>query len=423
MNKLTERTTVWLRITPQMPLLLSTQTAVSNFQQSFDFIPGGSLRGALGSKLIRISQAQFDGLFNGEEPYFGNGYFGGSGPIWPFPQTARTCKRFPGLAERENDHEHHGVVDVLTADFAFDLISDPEIPFRDNLQPNTPNWLPYQLPNDRADLGVCHAKLGKTKCGQPLQPTPGYYMWQNAQPFSVNQVPVSRKTHVGINRARAVAQDNLLYTQERLAVNSTTTDAFFARVSIPTSKVSLLEDAISGEHFIGRGRSRGNGRISINIESMPAGSNLSDRLFDFQQRMSSALMPYQKNDAKVNTNLPGTLFTITLRSAAILQRAGRPLRVPTSSMLNLSNSKNIHCVRAWARMENVGGWDSAARVPRKRALAARAGSAYLFWADDTVDPNTLETELTQLELNGIGEQRARGFGQLTICAPFHYQQW
>lgn len=433
------RAVVWLRISPQTPLLLGNKSGVGNYQFTEEYIPGSMLRGAVAKKLLDNSQKAFDTLFGGDEPYFGNGYLGGSGPVWPFPLTARTCKRYPGLSSgtTEDNKKYHGVVDMLAADFAYGLISDVQFPQRENLQPNGPQWDPLKLPNVRTTLDQCPICKVKAKEEQsrlddgshdpddtkdyPMQPATGYYTWAGQSPLKVTPAQTMRTTHVGINRARGVAQDQLLFTQEKVVVQNTS-DAFFARISVPVEKLGVFQEAIEGILYVGRGRSRGNGRVFVEIEPVDATLSLNDRLFNFRLRLSAALAFY-KQDSKVLTELPGTFFSVTLRSPAILHIAGRPQRVPAATSLGLTEADNISCIRAWARTAIVGGWDSAAMRPRRKALAAAIGSVYLFWADGTVDQERLEAELTRAELNGLGEDRERGYGQFTVCAPFHYSAW
>ncbi|MCA9955516.1 MAG: hypothetical protein KC434_12390, partial [Anaerolineales bacterium] len=366
MSNQSERTAVWLKITPQTPLLLTGKTAVSNFQQSQTFISGGTLRGAIGTKLIQQSESRFEALFAGEEPYFGNAYYGGGCPIWPFPLTAWTCKRFPGFSQGQ-DNDHHGVVDLLAADFAYDVVSDPLLfvgetqMSRQELQPNIGDWLTIERKGSSAELSECSV------CGKPRQPASGTYFAGSQTYFNNEPVPVARKTQVAINRARAVAQDSLLYTQERLDVVNQ--EAFYAYVTIPEDRVDVLAEAIEGVFYIGRGRSKGNGRIVIEIIAAPELPSLSDRLLDFNGHLQDAFLPYAKAyPEKVTAKMPGTFFSLTLRTQAIFQHAGRPLRAPSSMMLNLPQAAHIYPVRTWARMENVGGWDSAARLPRRREL-------------------------------------------------------
>jgi CRISPR-associated protein Csx10 len=416
------RRIVWLRISPLSPLQLGDHTGVGNFQSSVDFIPGSSLRGAVAQKLLAGSAGSFEALFEGEEPYFGNGYLGSSAPVWPFPLTARTCKRYGGLSsgETEDNRKHHGVIDVLAADFAYDLISDPEFPHRNELQPEDPEWAPHLLPDVRSNFDRCTAKIEpeSRRCPASMVPATGYYAWMD-KPLQTKRPATTVTTHVGINRARGVAQDQLLFSQERLLAQETL-QSFFARVFVPKAKVDRLIEAAEGEHFIGRGRSRGNGRVAIQVLANVDEPSLDDRLLDFKLALAGTLQPYAARDPRVATDLPGVLFSITLTTPAILHDAGRPLRVPPSRFLGLSASEDILSIRSWARTESAGGWDSAARMPRRKALSVRAGSVFLYWARPGVDAGRLSEELERAEREGIGDERERGYGQFIVCAPFHY---
>jgi len=40
-----------------------------------------------------------------------------------------------------------------------------------------------------------------------------------------------------------------------------------------------------------------------------------------------------------------------------------------------------------------------------------------------MEQQVLEDHLEKLEQAGLGAERERGYGQVTICAPFHYAGW
>lgn len=420
-----ERIQMWFRITPQTPLLMGDRSGVGTFQETEAFIPGGSLRGAVATRLLTHSPADFAALFDDRaEPYFGPAYLGPLAPTWPFPLTARTCKRYPGLSTgttRDNCH-HHGVVDVLLADLAYDLISDVTFPQRARLQPAlASDWYDLkQLPDERFRLDHCSFKLPSgavcDEAREPLQKE-ACYAWAS-QPLKADLPLRQRTTHVGINRARGVAQDQLLFTQERLHVDGSA-QSFFASVSVPSSKADLLEQGMTGEHFVGRGRSRGNGRIQVQRERSVVIPPLADRLLDFKLTLISALLPYQQRDAHVRISMPGQFFSLTLVSPAILHLGGAPVSAPTPAALGLPDG--VHLLRAWARPTWVGGWDSAARLPRRTWSATQTGSVFLYWVEEGVDV-ALEATLAQLEVEGIGWERERGYGQVVVCAPFHVYQ-
>ena len=49
---MSERQTLLLQISPQAPLLLGNRSGIGNFQETTDFIPGGTVRGAVAEKLL-----------------------------------------------------------------------------------------------------------------------------------------------------------------------------------------------------------------------------------------------------------------------------------------------------------------------------------------------------------------------------------
>jgi len=253
-----------------------------------------------------------------------------------------------------------------------------------------------------------------------MSPANGFYAHDGAAFLPAKSFRRMRTTHVGINRARSVAQDELLFTQEALTVTRQAT-AFFAEIDVLAEQKAALLEALLGTHYLGRGRSRGYGQVVIATETGAPLPPLDDRLFDFQLTAVAALTPYQAIDARVQTTLPGQLFSLTLRTSAILQQGGQPLRVPTPEQAGLPAGTLL--LRAWARTEQVGGWNSAAGLPRRTQVATRAGSVFLYFAPDgIVDRSQLIKALTCLETTGIGDERARGYGRVTCCAPFHVLQ-
>jgi CRISPR-associated protein Csx10 len=223
---------------------------------------------------------------------------------------------------------------------------------------------------------------------------------------------------VGINRARGVAEDGLLFVQE-IIEPAREGFAFYARVAVPQTEVDLLRPYLDGARYVvGRGRSRGLGAVEVAIRREGASSpDLQTRLADFQRAARAVRRFYAEQDPRIGLDTAGTLFSLTLRSPAIFERYGRPLLVPTPAMLGLP--PEVRLVRAWARPETVGGWNAAAGLPRRTRLAARAGGVYLFWVPPSVDRSALMDCLNRLEVEGIGRERARGYGQVTVCAPFH----
>jgi CRISPR-associated protein Csx10 len=409
-----------VRITAHTPLALGDESKLGNFEQTIDFIPGSVLRGAVAGRALDVcsqpaykdnhaacsdrEQCDFWKLFSQDQAIFGNAYPGLSGPVYPFPLTARTCKYYPGLPREDRIlEEAHGVFDILIPRFIYELASDPEFTLRSELldgwerqHPNLPEIYSEKCP----------------RCGEPSEPIPGYYT-QAEVLLPGGQTFVRRSAHVGINRARFVAEDSLLFTQEALDTRGTRTQ-FFGQATAPAELAGLLEKYLEGEHFLGRGRSRGYGHVTVGVNPPNPQDGLDERRRAFQARLQAAWGRLRTDDPRLPERLPGEFISLTLRSPAILEDLGRPHLIPTPEEIGLPQAR---LVRAWTRPSVISGWDVAAGLPRRTSLAACAGSVYLYHLPSGALPRQA---LEDLEGEGIGTERGRGMGQVTLCAPFHW---
>lgn len=415
-----------LSITLLSPLQLGTETSVGNYETTRQTIPGAVLRGAIAERaLAACSQPDYQHhhfdcpdrkgcpfwqLFGQDaEPLWGFAYPVKVGPGWPFPLTARTCKYHPGY-EAGDGKKHHGVHDTLVGQFMVDLLTDKQFPLRERLQPELNGelaTLTHLLPDRCPEEG----------CDAPLKPARGCYSVADQTPDYAGRLSVRSATHVGINRARSVAEDSLLFTQESIEVKSNDI-IFHARVRVTSAQLDRLQPYLQEqEYFIGRGRSRGNGHVRISmVNTTEAMSAVSKRVKGFNLTVQAAFARPRLEDPRIQTALPGTLFSITLRSPMILEHYGQPTILPQAVDLSVPEA---YLLRAWARSTVVGGWHGAARLPRRTQLAAQEGSVYLYWTAQDVEDAELQKQLQTLEVQGVGAERARGYGQVTVCAPFH----
>jgi CRISPR-associated Csx10 family RAMP protein len=417
MTQKTRQITVYL----QGPTLLGDESGVGNYEQTLSCIPGTVLCGAIAGQIFSADNEAFRRMFDTAEhpPRFGNAY-----PAWPetwsypFPATARTCKQYPGYATAKQ--KRHGVFDILVKQALYELLSDPEFPYRERLLPT---------------IGARRVALAKgyqprCPCGQDeicnenVTPAPGCYVMHDGKPGPAPRLPISRATHVGINRARGVAEDALLFTLE--TIESAENPQFRGRLVYDDLYESDLERLIglNGQTHrlrIGRGRSRGMGLVQIQIDVPPQSGEkkMEDRLCFLHREFGRVL---REDYDQVAEFAPGRFFSLTLRAPAILTG---PDALP-SLWPDLSKTKLAAAwpLRAWARTTIVGGWDMAAGLPRRTRQAVEAGAVYLYFMPEVdLSQKALISALETLELEGIGEQRERGYGQLTACAPFHYAGW
>jgi len=411
-----------VQITLLSPLHLGTEAGLGNYETTNQIIPGAVLRGVVAEAILggchhpeyKTSHANcahradclFWQIFGTEEPLWGFAYPARTGPAWPLPLTARTCKLYPGYDAGDGE-TYHGVYDVLVGQFVYDLLMDPCFPLRSELQPG----LKDNLANVRPLLPITCPE-----CGSALKRATGIYAWDTSSgPFYAGQLSVRRATHVGINRARGVAEDTLLFTQE--AVEAETGGmAFHSCVVVPESKVGQLHPYLhERQYLIGQGRSRGNGHVKLSVSDRIV-VPLAERLSMFRGAVTGMLGRASWGDERISPTFPGTLFSLTLHSPMILDRLGQPLAVLPPALLGLPEAV---LVRAWARADVVGGWNQSARLPRRTCLAIQSGSVFLYWTPHSIEDAELSRTLSQIELAGIGEERPRGYGHVTVCDSFH----
>lgn len=424
----------------QSSLLIGDESGVGNYEQAADHIPGTVLRGAIGARLLKASCNQPDHIryhagcpdrescafwrvFGAEyPPHFGHAYLALRGWGFPFPATARTCKDHPGYYDSGTNSNGHGVFDTLAEQFVYDLISDPRFPYRACLLPDLGDgWA--NLPA-HYDPRCPHPDCQKAGRGS-VKPATGYYLLDGQIPDYTPQPTVSRATHVGINRARGVAEDALLFTLEtveagpdgQLRARLTYDDAYTADLTAALDLGGRTET-----FYIGRGRSRGLGCVEIRADSAPSSLDMDDRLEALNREVCRVMEPYYSKDGRVTDRFPGHFFSLTLCAAAILTAPdGLPALWPDLEPFGLADAWPL---RAWARTTTVGGWDTAAALPRFTRPAIEPGAVYLFYLPPgKMERKTLVSRLETLEQAGLGAERERGYGQITVCTPFHCAGW
>jgi len=416
-----------LCIQAQTPLQLGNESGSGNFEQTWEHIPGAVIRGAVGMKTLLAcckhpdyrdnhlacpdrEQCHFWQLFGDEPTFFGPAYPGTTGPVHPMPLTARTCKRAPGMISQQTLYDTpHGVKDILLERLVYELLTDPFFPERSSIFPNLKGELARMT--TEWDVEKC------PKCASRFIPVTGYYV--DTSPIIAAEEPRTRRqAHVGINRRRSVAEDQLLFTQE-IVDTLNTTILFWGNISVPEQYSSILATFVEGEHFLGRGRSRGLGKVSMCLTKIRGVSSIENRLADFDLQLSGIVHRWSAFEDRIANGIQGRIFALTLRSPAIFEDIGRSRLCPTPAELGLPQAR---IVRSWTHPVMVSGWDAAIRLPRRTRLAACAGSVYVVYIPENVDHTSLLEKLTLLETRGIGMEQERGFGQIEVCARFHSNQ-
>jgi hypothetical protein len=434
----------------ESPLLVGAPRQ-GNTYNSYAYLPGSVLRGAVAAALMADwtdaerekshpeecddpENCDFCRVFaprNGRIPRFFDCYpvREPGDPVYPFPVTAKTCKRKGGFRYQDDSEEKHGIFDTLIQ----------QVAARDALELDQP--LPYIYTAD------CPT------CGKALTPPPTKHYGLSDGIFYTATPQDRRFSRTAINRRRHTAQNGQLFT---LGVMGEQTAVSMPKVADVRTKLygvvdggdadpKLLRKALNQVRWLGSGTSRGLGHLSdrtiversANETAKPAPDYAEDvalgrflhlaqdnnapqlvrRLAEFNQAIADERDFYKA--LGVEDVLKGQwYFTIDLLTHAYVRQQGLPTLQLTADMLQLDGAKKDFA--AVAAIER-GGWSDAWGLPRPRQIGIARGSVFLFRvdSDDTAVTTALLQRLAQLEQDGIGSDQGRGAGRLLVCAPFH----
>lgn len=394
------------------PLIIGGGHSFGTFNESLSYLPGGALRGAVGELVARENgharhgdtspqkDCAFCAIYNiGQEPIFENCYPSDiGGATQPLPLTAHTCKRNPGFPTNEpGRREAHGVFDSLIREYWFELAmrSGWRVPFVREMH----------CPHCRAEM----------------KPYDGFYGPGDAK-YHRTQPSRRRISRTAINRQRAVSADGLLYTLEVIDANVAQAPLFLnGTVRVDAAKADTVRQALERITRLGMGKSRGLGHVQVRATSRGESdtTTVPQRVQDFNTALRAEAAFYAAVAGAPALPDDEWFFTVELLSDALLTERGVPTLRLCPEMLELP-VEHITLERWWTKPKTVGGWFSAARMPRRTELAAMMGSVFLYRVRGT-PPDTLTGSLADLEERGIGHARERGFGQAMVCSPFHLE--
>lgn len=400
-----ERLSVTIEV--QSPLCFSERRPAGQFRESTHYVPGSVLRGAVADLMLRDNlegSAEFKALFNSERPaVFANAY---PAP-YVLPATAMSCKAESGLRSEGK----HGVIDTLIERLCFEALEPAGLLYLPNCS--------YPLPDGR-------------RCGARMERHAGFY-GRKSNGFCSEQVTQRLLTRVAINRRRAVAEDELLYSPIVISEGRRDSDGkyyptrFRATITI-TAHADVLLRYLEQVKHLGSGTSRGLGQVCLEVDKMPVDNNEDLELIrQRRQKLNTAIREFWNwlkklpgcGQPKHNPD-NGTYFTINLYSDAVLKEDGwLPTMVLSERMLQhlcKVGDDSLQLIRAYSGYDYRGGWNVAWGLPKDVDVVVPRGSVFLFW---TNRPEQWDKALLDIERWGIGERTAEGFGQVRVCDEFH----
>lgn len=403
-----------IEITAQSPLAIGRQKPGGSISEVEAYIPGSVIRGAIAGLMIRQARATGTDFANDPESDFKTLFIDG-GAIF---QNA-----YPAVAAMGDDFQVNSEVRVLPATA---LSAKGQAGFK---------------PKGNGVFDSTIDRFCAERCGQIYDPNcpedggrvdPFKVFYSHTKDgYHVHSTSTRLLTRVGINRRRATAEDQLLYSTQVLDETRGKGDKVVPMVfcgsilvveSIAEDFCQYLKDSATNLR-IGGSTSRGLGKISLQLELVEAKSDLVDRLTAFNIAFQQRWQLWQMFDrSQDNPTTDRTFFTIGLQSEAILSERWQRSMVISAAMLQTAVGNNLPGALklevAYSSYDYRSGWNNAWGLMKDTELVTERGAVYLF-SIDTVDLEVWLGALTDLENRGIGDRLMEGFGQVRVCDEFH----
>ena len=393
---------ILLTIKALSPLAIGMKKPRSVSEAS-DYIPGSTIRGAIASAMLQQSgqfkadftqnSNDFNTLFLGENSaIFRNAY-----PIAPdsetevrvLPSTAVSSKTTPGFKTKGK-----GIFDTLIDRFCAEGYGQ--------------NY-DFNCPDD----------------GGRVESFSGFYCKSKGE-FKSLSVEKRLLTRVGINRRRATAEEEILYSLEVLSeVQGKDKEAALYQSSIVVENedlAKLLAQFINSHSFrLGGAASRGLGKVEIQAELRDPQETVASRIKEFNEALKTRWDLWDDifGDPVDQLKKNRTYFTLNLQADAILVEDWRRTTVITREMLCdfarvRDDSLELHV--AYSSYDYRSGWNAAWGLMKDVELITNKGAVYLF---STTAIDKWNPALQALEFRGVGERIGEGFGQVQVCNEFH----
>ena len=406
---------IQLKIEALSPLSIGRRKPGGSISEAETYIPGSVIRGAIAGQILQQANinpgtdlssegGDFAKLFLSEESaIFRNAYPGDQdidSEIRVLPATALSSKTSDGFKPGRN-----GVFDTLIDRYWASVVDFPYDP---------------DCPTDGGRVG----------------PFRGFYRREKKKDeednYKYESCSAERRllTRVGINRRRATAEDQILYSLQVLSE----TNGKEKHPSLFIGSILLSDQDLAGHlvNFLnqsslrlGGGGSRGLGRVAVTAETRDLESGASDRIDTFNQKLTERWADwciFRPGSSPQEYPGKGThgWFTLDLQSDAILQEDWRRTTVISTRMLKqhcgIEDDDSLELKLAYSSYDYRSGWNSAWGLMKDIELVTNIGSVYLF---STTRLDDWRSRLVELEKRGVGDRRTEGFGQIRICDEFH----
>lgn len=398
-------TVLQLIITAKAPLAFPSSKPGGQFRESLPYVPGSVLYGALGS--IMAKQAVFpEELFRKIRCHNAYPYHTGDAWVRPLPNTAIQQKNAYDAPE-----------DSLVSRVCWEQQEPPALLF----SPTDDSGRAFESAG--AKFYTLREKTKKAKCYEEEQAE------SKQLPVITRSVEQHLQTRVAIHRQTGTAYDQMLYSF--LAINEASLDdsdelrptRFLGSIVVPDEYLEELQKALRKVRFVGARQSTGIGEIEIEVSAVePVLLAVSERIERLSKAFQDKANIYEQLGGRAFPIQDRSIFTVNLLSDAILlEENWIPTNEFSAAQLYQATGIQAKLLRSFASTSYSSGWNVLWQRPKASQVAVRKGSVFVFQADHSLSDEECQ-RLAELELSGIGERRAEGFGQVRICDDFHLRE-
>ena len=428
-----------LEIRARSPLAIGKQKPNGSVSEADDYISGSVIRGAIAAQILQQSGhssndfstngGDFQNLFLGDRPaIFQNAYLATVTTkhendldktitltlpdVQVLPATALSSKNSSGFKtelKKNGESKNNGVFDTLIDRFCADA-------YGHLYDPN--------CPKDGERVDAYSGFYGKIK-------------EKGEDKYYKPSVDKRLLTRVGINRRRAVSEEQILYSIEVMNELKIPSKPHKPEPSIYRSSIYIENNELASrlQKFIednyqqfrfGGSASRGLGKTEITIPSKQTKSDLEQRVNNFNEELTKRWQDWQifgKPQEDITNNRK--FFTLDLQSDAILTEQWRRTTVISEIMLKqftgvTDPSLKLHVV--YSSYDYRSGWNAAWGLMKDVELVTNRGGVYLFSVEVNEKGDRFAEwleALKLLEISGVGDRTSEGFGQVQVCNDFH----
>lgn len=408
-----------LTILAKAPLAIGQRKPGGSVSEAMDYIPGAAIRGAIAAKILGQSSSPptVDTDGNGDDFH----------KLFLNEHAAVFQNAYPAIAKTGDDHyEARSEVCLLPATA---LSSKTDSGFKPS-----PNSSKSGVFDSLID-GFCARAQGlfyepNDLQGDRIEPFSGFYSKKD-EIYYAHTTSKRLLTRVGINRRRATAQADILYSIEVLdeVQGKRNPESMVYRSSILLQDDDLAEQLhqfLCHNHAqlrFGGAASRGLGHVEITAEintvQFPTEA-LKHRIAKFNQKLQNRWKFWA---ALGSTPAPTehTFFTVNLQADAILTEQWKRTMVISELMLHQfagieTNDSSLTLHTSYSGYDYRSGWNAAWGLQKDVELMTKMGGVFLF---STKQPDLWYEKLAALELWGVGDRTSEGLGQIQICDEFH----